>query len=88
MTTENEMKPAAPAEALDGGRCAVDAGSVSGIRCEGWEGPCDSINAKRRRQNTRYVDEERNYVTLCDDCMKLNHEYWEEMWADYYSNCM
>lgn len=26
MTTENEIKPAAPAEGLDGGRCAVDAG--------------------------------------------------------------
>ena len=26
MTTENEIKPAAPAEAIDGGRCAVDAG--------------------------------------------------------------
>jgi len=26
MTTPNEIKPAAPAEGLDGGRCAVDAG--------------------------------------------------------------
>ena len=26
MTTENEIKPAAPAEAIDGGRCAVDDG--------------------------------------------------------------
>lgn len=26
MTTPNEIKPAASAEALDGGRCAVDAG--------------------------------------------------------------
>lgn len=26
MTPENEIKPAAPAEGLDGGRCAVDAG--------------------------------------------------------------
>lgn len=26
MTTQNENKPAAPAEAPDGGRCAVDAG--------------------------------------------------------------
>lgn len=25
MTTSNEIKPAAPAEGLDGGRCAVDA---------------------------------------------------------------
>lgn len=28
MTTENEIKPTAPAEALDGGRDAVDAGSM------------------------------------------------------------
>lgn len=26
MTTKNEIKPAAPVEAPDGGRCAVDAG--------------------------------------------------------------
>lgn len=26
MTTQNEIKPVAPAEGLDGGRCAVDAG--------------------------------------------------------------
>ena len=29
MITPNEIKPAAPAEGLDGGRCAVDAGSVA-----------------------------------------------------------
>jgi hypothetical protein len=28
MTTENEMKPAAPVESPDGGRCALAAGSV------------------------------------------------------------
>jgi hypothetical protein len=58
------------------------------VQCHGWEGPCESMNAKRRCQNTRYVDEEQNRVTLCDDCMKLNHAYWDDMWADYYSNCM
>lgn len=60
----------------------------TGVPCEGWEGPCESMNAKRRPQNTRYCDEERNWVTLCDDCMKLNRAYWADMWADYYSNCM
>lgn len=70
------------------GVAAVASGSASGMRCEGWEGPCESMNAKRRRQNTRYVDDEQNWVTLCDECMKVNHAYWDDMWADYYSNCM
>ena len=88
MTTPNEIQPATPAVETFGGSGAVDAGSVSGMRCGGWEGPCDSVNAKRRRQNTQYVDDAQNWVTLCDKCMELNNEYWKDMWADYYSNCM
>ena len=62
-------------------------GSV-GVRCHGWDGPCDSMDAKRRRQNTRYEDDAQNWVTLCDDCMKTNDAYWADMWANYYSGCM
>jgi hypothetical protein len=35
-------------------------------------------------QNTQYVDEASNWVTLCDPCRKENDEYWEAMWAEYY----
>ncbi len=58
------------------------------MKCEGWEGPCDSNDAYRRPQNTRYVDEERNWVILCDECMKANRAHWDEMWSDYYAGCM
>lgn len=60
----------------------------TGIQCQGCEGPCKSNNAIRRRQNTKYVDDERNWVTLCDDCMEVNEAYWKERWADFYSDCM
>jgi len=37
------------------------------------------------RQNTEYVDEASNWVTLCAPCRQRNDEYWEAMWAEYYS---
>jgi len=49
---------------------------------------CESPHAKRRRQNTRYVDDEMNWVVLCDECMAENDAHWEEMWRWYYENCM
>lgn len=53
--------------------------------CHGFERPCFNYGY-RQRQNTQYVDDERNYVHLCDECMIQNEEYWAEMWADYYSS--
>ena len=29
-----------------------------------------------------------NFVTLCPDCKTQNDEYWDGMWADYYSGCL
>lgn len=47
MTTKNEIKPAAPAEAIDGGRCAVDAGlAVLRKRRKHWR-----TEATRLRKN-------------------------------------
>jgi hypothetical protein len=56
------------------------------LRCTGWDGPCDSYEATRRRQNTQYEDEERNWVTLCDRCMEANHDHWADLWSSYYYN--
>jgi endonuclease YncB( thermonuclease family) len=39
MTTENEIKPAAPVEGFDGGRCAVDAGF--GVTLQWHKGPAE-----------------------------------------------
>ncbi len=58
----------------------------TGIQCHGFEGPCESKNATRRRQNTAYVDDERNWATLCDECAMANAAYWKGMWDDYYSD--
>ena len=35
--------------------------------------------------NTRYVEPEKNYSNLCDECRAEESEYWADMWADYYS---
>ncbi len=46
---------------------------------------CGCSGAKRRRQNTAYVNKESNYATLCDSCQKEADAYWEERWQEYYS---
>lgn len=51
--------------------------------CHGVDGPCYHIG-KKRRQRTEYVNDERNYVFLCDHCAEANNKYWEERWAEYY----
>jgi len=55
--------------------------------CQGADSPCFKYG-KKRRQNTRYVDDSRNWVVLCDKCAAINAEYWADMWADYYSEVM
>lgn len=57
-------------------------------RCDGWDGPCERMDATRQRQNTKYVEDERNWVTLCPQCMKANDAYWADMWADLYGGCL
>lgn len=54
-------------------------------KCTGWDAPCNSEQAERRRQNTQYVDDERNWVVLCDACFEKCKKYWCEMLDDYYS---
>ena len=49
------------------------------IRCH-W----GSAALHRRRQRTQYVDDDHNWVYMCEPCLIENAEYWDEMWADYY----
>ena len=42
----------------------------------------------RRRLNTAYVDDERNYLESCRDCFEAEVEHYADLWADYYSDCM
>jgi hypothetical protein len=52
---------------------------------KGAEGPCFQIGYGFR-QNTAYIDEERNWTHLCSECQIVNDEYWSDMWSDYYSS--
>ena len=54
------------------------------MKCE----RCEAEGAERRPQKTAYVDEERNYATLCEPCQKDADDYWDDKWAEYYAGCM
>lgn len=45
---------------------------------------CGHPGAERRRQNTAYADDERNFVTLCPSCHEENNKQWGEQWSEYY----
>ena len=49
---------------------------------------CHKWGARKRRQNTAYVDDEKNYAVLCDNCQQEANEYWNDQWNEYYSECM
>jgi len=66
-----------------GGHCEKQI-KENGLRCQGFEGPCMRMDAKRRRQKTQYTDEERNWATYCPACQKGADEHWQERWDDYY----
>ena len=58
------------------------------MRCEGFSEPCGKYRAVRTLQNTRFVEEERNYKVLCPKCQQEADEYWAEMWRDYWAGCL
>lgn len=43
---------------------------------------------KKRRLNTRYVDDERNFLTSCLKCYDQAYDDYAEMWNDYYADCL
>jgi hypothetical protein len=49
---------------------------------------CEREDAVRYHQNTKFVDEERNWVTLCPPHIEENEAYWADMWSQYYQGCM
>jgi phage FluMu protein Com len=54
------------------------------LKCKG----CGKMGAETYHQRTQYVDKESNWTTLCPRCKKENDAYWDDMWIDYYANCM
>ena len=59
--------------------------TVKKHKCQGFEGPCENMNATYNRQGSNYVKNKLNYAWLCPSCQKLSYEYWREMWHEYYS---
>ena len=53
--------------------------------CHGHCGYCFKIG-KRRRQNTKYAEDEMNYVFCCKNCFEQIEACWAEQWDDYYSS--
>lgn len=48
----------------------------------------ESATVERRRQNTAYLEEESNWVTVCEDCFEEIQWQWEQMWRDLYGNIL
>ena len=46
---------------------------------------CHQNMAYPRQMLSNYIDERRNWNTLCDECYDEIQDYWREMWQDYYS---
>ena len=49
---------------------------------------CGHPKALRYHQRTQYVEEARNWVTLCKPCQRENDAYWDEMWSSYYASVL
>lgn len=52
-------------------------------RCERWRRDIEC-----RRQNTAYLDDEANYITVCMDCYEEIQDYWEERWREYWASVL
>lgn len=42
----------------------------------------------RRRTNTKYKDDNSNWLISCRPCFEKAEEYWAERWADYYNGLL
>lgn len=43
---------------------------------------------RRRRLNTAFVDNRRNFLASCRECFEHAWAYWADQWSDYYADCM
>jgi hypothetical protein len=41
---------------------------------------------EKRRTLTRYVDDHRNFLTSCPECLEHHDEIMRQQWAEYYSS--
>ena len=43
-------------------------------------------NVKKRRQNTQYVEDSKNYITCCKKCFNEMEMYWDNIWNEFYED--
>ena len=51
------------------------------------QGPCQRPNIPRIECDSRRMDSDATYM-LCGWCAQEHHEYWDEMWRDYWSGVL
>lgn len=54
-------------------------------QCWGHDGPCEAQGV-RRKQSTAYVNDELNWVVMCDVCFAQREEHWRQAWAEYWAD--
>lgn len=64
-------------------------------KCEGHALGCTVSGASVYLESSRthYIwdgtgEDPNRDLYLCRDCAKFHHEYWDEMWAEYYSGLL
>lgn len=55
-------------------------------RCDGKDCRCDGGWAYFAAINTAYHDEMSNYMFGCKNCHAETNEYYDELWAEYWSS--
>ena len=90
MSTLRECPVCHTKQVDDSGRCTNTACSMYSTKVLDREtkkcDKCGSSGAIRRRQNTQYIEEYRNFATFCAKCQIEEDEHWAEMWSDFYSD--
>jgi len=41
---------------------------------------------RRRRMNTQFCDDDKNFLTSCEDCAEATMDYYAELWSECYYN--
>lgn len=63
----------------------VGAGSGGCQACNNGDG-CEPECARTRYHWDGKGDNPNRYQVLCRECAELHHEYWDEMWREYYAS--
>ena len=62
-------------------------GDYSTELCECGSGLRKSL--ERRRNNTQYHNDKENWLKpCCDSCFSESHNYYAELWTDWYKGCL